>query len=421
MADAALEAPPPPAATPPAASPAPPESGFEEAYGAIDAMGREDNTPEPPAAPTPGDGRVRGPDGKFIPKTEKTPEKVVEKPKAQIATPDDVDIDKLPTRDVVKRYHALRNEKSEWIKKQEDYEKKLKAPTEWPEKKTYEERLAEREKALEDYKKRTSDYEQELQFTNFTKSQAYKDQYEKPLTQAYKAGAAKTAMLQIVERKDDAENVVQAARDATNADFDAIMRITDERTAIKKSVEMFGDGAAVVLQHRERVFEKNALAEEAIAEYRTKGVEREKTLREQQEKHTKEFTGMIENFRNAAVEKYPTLFKPDDSDPKGNELLLKGTHLMERVLKNGAPLKDGEQQMTGEEYAIAVAAVRNKAAAFDRVNFKRHNAEKRVKELEKELEQFKASRPGNGDGNGRIAAGDEETPEQKIFKMGRER
>jgi len=422
-----LEAPVAPPSPPPAAPEAPstpPPKGHEEAFGALDALGREDGTPEPPTI-TPGDGRVRGPDGKFAKVTDKPVDKQVEKPadkpKPLETLPDDIDPSKLKTSELAKHYHKIKAEQKEWLKQKEEYERKLKTPPEWPEKKTYEEKLAEREKAIEEHKKRVADYEQELQFTNFTKSQAYKDQYEKPLTQAYKAGAAKTAMLQIVERKDGDENVVQAARDATPADFDVIMRITDERTAIKKAVEMFGDGAAVVLQHRENVFEKNRLAEEAIAEYRTKGAEREKTLREQSEKQSKEFTGMIDNFQKAAVEKYPTLFKPDESDPKGNELLEKGSHLLQRVLKNGAPVKDGETQMTGEEYAIAVAAVRNKAAAFDRVAYKASALTKRVKELEKELEQFKASKPGSGSGNGRAAAPPEDDPLALIDKLGRER
>lgn len=409
----------PPVAAP--ESPTTPSTGFEEAYGAIDALGRDDGTPEPPPTPTPGDGRKRDEAGKFVPK-EKPAEKPADKPKPT-AEPNGEEIDpsKLKTSELAKHYHALKAKEKEWVKQREDYEKKLKTPTEWPEKKTYEERLAEREKFLADRDKRIAEYEQELQFTNFTKSQAYKDQYEKPLVSAYKTGQAKTALLQVVERKDEEGNVLQASRDATAADFDAIMRITDERTAIKKAHELFGEAAAVVLNHRERVNEKNQILEEAVKEYQSKGAEREKTMREQQEKHSKEAAGMIENFQKAAVEKYPALFKPDESDPKGNELLDRGNHLLQRVLKGGVPLKDGETQMTNDEMAIAVAAVRNKAAAFDRVAYKASSLAKRVKELEIELAQFKSSKPGNGDGNGRQALAEEETPEQKIDKLGRER
>lgn len=416
----AVETPPAPAAAPAAAPPAAPE--FGDAFAAIDALGREDGTPAPPEQPPPGDGRVRGPDGKFLKAGEKPPEKPVEKPKpaAEPKADDEIDADKLPTRELAKHYHKLKAEQKEWVKKREEYEAKLKAPQEWPEKKTYEQKVADYEKRLEEHTKRVEEYERELQFTNFTKSQTYKDQYEKPLQQAYAAGQAKTAMLQIVERKDGEENVVQAARDATEKDFDFIMRITDERTAIKKAVEMFGDGASVVLAHRENVFQKNGLITEAIKEYQTKGVEREKAIREQNEKYHKEVMGMIDRFQSAAVEKYPMLFKPDDSDPKGNGLLEAGNHLLQRVLKGGVPLKDGEKQMTNEELAIATAAVRNKAAAFDRVNYRRHTLEKRVKELEKELEQFKASKPGNGNGGGRTAPPGEDDPLKKIFNLGKE-
>lgn len=413
MADA-VEAPPAPL---PASTPAAPE--FGEAFAAIDALGRDEGTPEPPPQPPPGDGRVRGPDGKFAKAGDKPPEKPAAAPEPPKAD-DDIDPSKLKTSELAKHYHALKAKEKAWLKEREELNKKISTPQEWPEKKTYEEKLAEREKRIEEHNKRIGEYEMELQFSNFTRSQAYKDQYEKPLQQAYAAGQAKTAMLQIVERRDEENNVLQAARDATAADFDTIMRIRDERTAIKKAVEMFGDGASVVLQHRENVFQKNALIDEAVKEYQTKGVEREKTIREAQEKRTKEVTGLIDNFRKAAIEKYPQLFKPDDSDPKGNELLEKGNHLLERVMRNGAPIKDGEKQMTDEELAIAVSAVRNKAAAFDRVNYRRHMLEKRIKELEKDLAAYKASTPGNGDGSGRTTPAGEDDPLQKIYKLGKE-
>jgi len=425
MPDAApvVEAPPAaPAAAP--ESPAPPGSGFDDAFSAIESMGREDGTPEPPERPTPGDGRKRDETGKFLPKEkapEKPPEKVVEKPKPAEAEkpskkPGDGKIDNI--KEFRANYEATKA-------KAEAYEKELaelkKAPKEWPEKKTYEEKLAEREKLIEEHKKRVEQYETELQFTNFTKSQAYKDQYEKPYINAWKAGQAETATLEIVERKDETEQVTQPGRDATAADFDAIMSIANNRDAVKRAVQLFGDAAPVVLAHRKAIHEKEALANEAIKEFQTKGAEREKTMREQQEKQSKEYSSMVDNFRNAAIEKYPKFFKSDPADPEGNKYLESGSHLMERVLKNGAPLKEGETQMTGEQYAIAVAAVRNKASAFDRVAHLATTRARRIAELEKELEQFKASKPGNGNGNGRAAPAAEEDPLAMIDKLGRER
>src|SRR5258705_9554594 len=221
MPEAIIETPPAPAAPAAPATSAPKElpKGHEDAFGALDALEREEGTPEPPPAPKRA-APPQGPDGKFV----KAP---VVKPAAAPVTPapkddDDVDVDKLPTRDVVKRYHGLRNEKSAWLKEKEDYEKKLKTPQEWPEKKTYEEKLAEREKAIEDYNKRLAAQETELQFTNFTKSQAYKDQYEKPYFASWKAGQSRTASMKVIERKDASDAVLQQSRQGTAKDFHQI-------------------------------------------------------------------------------------------------------------------------------------------------------------------------------------------------------
>jgi hypothetical protein len=401
-----------------------PPKGYEEAFGAIDALGREEGTPTPPGQPPPGDGRVRGADGKFIPK-DKAVEKSAPKAEPAKAEPpkpdDDIDPTKLKTSELAKHYHKLKAEQKEWLKAKEDYEKKLKTPPEWPEKKTYEERLAEREKKIEEYNKRVADYEQTLQFTNFTKSQHYKDTFEKPYVESWKTGQSRAASMKVIERKNEEDgSVIQQARQGTVADFDSIMSIAEDDLAAEKATELFGNKASIILHHREKIRDIQSRADAAIEEYRQKGTEWEKTNREQVEKQSKEYTSMVDKFQKAAVEKYPALFKPDDSDPKGNELLAKGSHLLERVLKNGAPVADGEQQMSGEEYAIAVAAVRNKAMGFDRVAYLASTRGKRIKELEKELEQFKASKPANGNGNGRTAAAEPEDPMSLIDKMGRE-
>jgi hypothetical protein len=419
-----IEAPPAaPAATPPAAPETPSEQpkGFDEAFGAIDALAHDEGTPDPERQPPASDGRTRGPDGKFLPKpADKPPEKPVEKP-VEKPNGEDIDPSKLKTSELAKHYHALKAKEKEWQKQREDYEKKLKTPPEWPEKKTYEEKLAEREKFLAERDKRIADYETELQFTNFTKSQHYKDNFVKPYNDSWIAGQKRAESLKIVERKNEEDGtILQPARKATADDFDAIMSIFDDDAAAEKAAELFGPTKApLVLYHREQVMEKQGKANAAIKEYQEKGATWEKQRREQSEKASKEIAAQIDNFRQAAVEKYPKFFKPDPEDPEGNKYLESGNHLVERVMKGGAPLKDGEQQMSNEEMAIAVAAVRNKAAAFDRVAYKASSLAKRVKALETELAQYKASVPGDGNGKGRETPPEEESAEQKIWKMGR--
>jgi hypothetical protein len=406
-----VEAPPPVAA--PEAPVAPP-AGFEDAFGALEAMGREDGTPAPPETPPPGDGRVRGPDGKFIPK-DKAPEKPAANGKPPEAPPlDDIDPSKLKTSELAKHYHALKAKEKEWIKKQAEYETKLKTPPEWPEKKTYEEKLAEQEKRVEEYNKKVAQYETELQFTNFAKSQYYKDNFEKPYTEAWVAGQKRAESLKIVERKnEETGEVLQQGRKATAADFDAIMSIFDDDVAAERAEQLFGPTkAAYIIHHREQVMDKQFKANAAIKEYQEKGQVWEKDRREQMEKQSKEFEGRISFFKQEHTKKYAHMFTPDESDPREKELISKGQEWVSKMLKGGqAP----------EERAIGISAMQLKAEHGDLWMYRANKFSKRVKELEAELAKFKSSVPANGDGKGREAPAAEETPEQKLWKMGKER
>lgn len=421
MADpAAIEAPPTSApAQPPAASPAPVTEAPREhgdMRSAIEAIGREEGSPEP----SPSEGRVRGADGKFLPKpAEKPAAKPAERSEATKGD-DDVDVSKLPTRDVVKRYHALRNEKSEWLKERDSLKKLSEAPKDWPEKKTYEEKLSEREKFLAERDKRIADYENELRFTNYERSQEYKETYQKPFENAWLAGRAKAAALKIKEVKNDLDAVTQAGRQGTPEDFDALMKIQDDDVAAERAAELYGEAkASVILHHREIVQALNAKASSAIKEYREKGAELEKQKTEHATKWQKESAAMVERFRNDDIEKYPQLFKPDPADPKGNQLLEVGQHFMERVLKNGAPLADGEKQWTHEELAHKAAIVRNSAMAFRRVSYKLEAVSKENKELKTKLADYEATVPGGGNGNGRTAPAGEKSMRDKIGELGR--
>jgi len=413
---------PPVAEAPPAAPAAAPEApvtppaGFEDAFGALEAMGREDGTPAPPETPPPGDGRVRGPDGKFLPK-EKTPEKPVEKPKpAEVPNGDDIDPSKLKTSELAKHYHALKAKEKAWLKEREELSKKASEPREWPEKKTYEEQVAERDKKIEEYNKKVTQYETELQFTNFTKSQHYQDNYVKPYNEAWLSGQKKVESIKVVERKSEEDgSVLQQARKGTAADFDAIMSIFDDDAAAEKAMELFGQAKApMVLYHREQVMEKQSRANAAIKEYQEKGAQWEKDRREQAEKHSKGFEDKVTSYIKAGQEKYARIFTPDSSDPKEKELFDFGENFVNKMVKGGEGMTD-EQKMAG------YGAMRLKAMRADMLMYKTGKLAKRVKELEAELAKFKSSVPGNGDGKGREIPAEEETPEQKLWKMGKER
>lgn len=417
-------------AAPPAADTGIPELAGSEAFSAIDAIAKDDGSPEPPAgtppppaaapppAPPKPPGQPRDPKTQQFTKT--PPAKPAAKPAAapDPAAPAPLDFDNPPGTigDLRKHYDALKTQFRDLQTKHGELQKSSTAPKEWPEKKTYEERLAENEK-------RIKEYEGEIRNTRYEKSQEYKDTYERPYINAYVAGRERTAAMKVVERKtEDGAQVTQAGRQGTAEDFDELMRLSDDDAA-NRAYQLFGERAPMVLHHRERTMELNRTARDAIKDHATKGEKWEQEQRELSERQMNEGNALIDNFRKASDEKYPALFKDIEGDTKGNELLQRGKHLLERVLKQGAPLGDGEEQWTREELAIAIAAVRNKASGFDRLVHRLRATEKERDALKKDLEAFQRSEPGAGDG-GRTdppPTGEENDAFAQLDKMATER
>jgi len=261
----------PPVVAPETPSPDAPQlpSGHEEAFGALDAMAKEFPSTADVPPPRLGD-RPRGADGKFLKPGEKPPEKTPEKkPDAKSDSKADskaetkateIDFEKPPEKagELRKHYDALKVKHRELETKHAELQKSATAPKEWPEKKTYEEKLAEREKVLADHAKRVADYENELRFVRYEKSEEYRTKYEKPFTDAFLAGRDRASKLKIVERKTDADpstgqegRVIQQSRQGKAEDFDEIMRIADDDMAAERAMELYGPAKApLILYHR---------------------------------------------------------------------------------------------------------------------------------------------------------------------------
>jgi hypothetical protein len=193
------------------------------------------------------------------------------------------------------------------------------------------------------------------------------------------------------------------------------MSIFDDDVAAEKAEELFGPTkAAYIIHHREEVIKHQNKANTAIKEYQEKGQAWEKERREQMEKQSKDFEGRISFFKQEHAKKYAHMFTPDESDPREKDLIAKGQQWVSKMIKGG-------QDMTPEERAIGISAMQLKAEHGDLWMYRANKFSKRVKELEAELAKFKSSVPANGDGKGRETPAAEETPEQKLWKMGKER
>jgi hypothetical protein len=329
-------------------------------------------------------------------------EKAVEKSEEKVAEPVDPKEPNVDPAEAVetpdKKFQTAR-EVREWgqslhrenvaLKKQMEELKNAK-PKDDPTK-TYQEKLAEMEK-------RQQQLQEELKFTNYERSDEYKQQYMVPLHKAYQA--AFNDLAEITVEADDG-----TTRKATEDDFRVVTQLP-LGLAKAKARELFGDLAEDVMAHRRRVIELNEARKEALETYKTKGVEREQQTAAQREAARKARQELFEASIKEAPEKFPEYFAPIEGDDEGNALLESGNKLADMAFK-------GAQGLSEEALVKAHAEVRLRAGAFSREVLKNKRLKERVAALEEELKAFKASEPTGGD-TGRDETARELSVEEEI-------
>ena len=270
-------------------------------------------------------------------------------------------------------------------------------------------------KEVEALRQKVEDYENKLRFTNFEQSEEYKSKYEKPLMDAYASGQAKAKAFKVQQLTDEnSGEVKQQARQGTPEDFDRIMSIQDDDAAADLAATLFGQKAAAVLFHRERVQEANGARFRAIEDFKKTGAERVQQETQRQAKEAEAMTKAFESQNTADREKYATWFKPAEGDEAGNAVLERGYQIAQMAFDQAAMAK-----LTTEQRVRVWSAVMNKAGGFDRLASQHKAQAAKIAELEKQLKEFQESEPGSGDPKGKQAAAKDtfESVFDKIDKM----
>jgi hypothetical protein len=412
----AAPAPPPMPDVPQASS----NPNIEEAFSDLDQFS---TTPEEAAKPADQQppAPVRGADGKFQ-KKDATPPATPEPPKPPEKKPDETpkppevkapETPKPPDKPDVKppvtapelrkAYETIKAEHATLKKEFENFKTAAATPKEDPEKKALQEKLSATEKRL-------GELDETLRFTNYERSQEFKDKYQKPFEDAYVAGRRKVATLDIEERAIEVEDpatgektkkVIQEARPATEADFDRLMSVTDDREARKMAKQMFGADAPIAMAMREKVTELNQAGHAALEDYKKNGAAREKQAQELTTKQKAEINSAWTQLNKSIIEKYPHLFAPVEGDDEGNELLQKGFAFVDRAFGEEA------MKLSPQELVKIHSQIRNRAAAFGRQVYVNKKQAARIKELEGQIKALEESGPGAGEG-GRPKPSDEE-------------
>lgn len=253
--------------------------------------------------------------------------------------------------------------------------------------------LAEREKnggdtaklseAIAAKERRIAELEGEIRNVKFEVSPEFKAKYEQPFNDAAEYAANQINQLEVT----DPETGI--ARPASwEKDFAAIYQLPAGK-AWATAKEMFGDSAAVVMQHyhdlHRKDFEKGKAMEGEKANAKTREAEAIQNRTRNQEAAKVAW----EKVNADIMERHADKFQPDPADPEGNEFLKSGYALVDKAFDQGERAK-----MTALERITLDANIRHRAAGFSKQLHRANSLKQENAELKLELENYRKGGPG---------------------------
>ena len=256
------------------------------------------------------------------------------------------------------------------------------------EKKTLTERLTQAETRLKEY-------EDELRFTNYSKSQEFKEKYQQPYEEAWKKWMGELGEL-TVPTADGQE------RPLSPQDLLELVNLPLQK-AREQANQIFGDFADDVMGARKEIRSLFEAQNKALEEARKSGAERDQKrtqeMQTQQELMRKQITELWTKINEEVVkdERFGHYFRPIEGDTEGNDRLQKGFALADKAFS----VNSFDPRLTPEQRAEIVqihAAVRNRCASFGRLTYQNQKLQAEMKALQEELAKFKGAQPGAGEG-----------------------
>lgn len=243
---------------------------------------------------------------------------------------------------------------------------------------------------------RAKELEEHIKYVDYSKSAEFKDKYQQPYEDAWKRWMGELGELTVQD---------PASGESRNIQPQDLLELVNMplQKAREQAVASFGDFADDVMSARKEIRGLFDSQSKALEEARKGGTEREarqqQAMQAQREAMGKEIGGLWKQYNEAAAadENFGKLFKPVEGDEEGNTRLKKGYELADKAFSVN-PL---DPRLTPEQRKEVVqlhAAIRNRSAAFGRLAFQNQKALKEIESLKAELNKFKGSKPGAGEG-----------------------
>lgn len=236
--------------------------------------------------------------------------------------------------------------------------------------------LVEENKRLKD---RLNEIDQELRYVEYTKSNEFKERFEKPFQDALADAYEEITEFPVTDSEGN-------TRAATSKDFNTLLDAPKE-TVRKLAQDMFGDYAQDALAMRRKLIDLRRSADREAKRYRdeAKTRETERLTKQVEERETVE--KLWKRSIEQVVEKFPQYFAPVEGDAELNEALEKGYAVVDKA---------HDPKLPREERIERMAVARAKAAAFPAMQLRNKRLADRVKELEGYLAEYEKSEPGEG-------------------------
>lgn len=243
---------------------------------------------------------------------------------------------------------------------------------------------------IEKAEAKIKDYENELRFKSYEKSQEFQEKYEQPYNQAWQ------------KHMDDLRGVTITGDDGVARPMEAkdILDLVNLELADARDLAdaKWGKFAGDAMTARKEIRDLFHARSKALEEARKTGAEREKQMTERQQKMQRDMSTHVKttwDSANQAALADPNngeYFKPVEGDDARNQLLGKGFALVDKAFAEN-PMDPRHTPEQRAEIVKRHAAVRNRAAAFGPMKYIIRKLREQVAELEKANKEFKGSQP----------------------------
>jgi len=248
---------------------------------------------------------------------------------------------------------------------------------------------------METVRRRNEELEKHMRYLDFKNSKPYKDNYEKPYLDQWKASMQNLHGLTAIDENGEAKIV----------EPNDLLKVVNEPSSIlarRKAIELFGEEYAQdVMTERDKIVTLHQSRLKAEEEARQEGLEvYSKRTKDQQASYEKLNSEVNDTYQRAvlSIKSNPAnkeFFEPIEGDEKANSTLSKGYELVDHAFA----MNPMDPTLTAEQRKSITklhAAIRHRAAGFGRAKYLLMKERQKNAEMAKKLSTYEGTVPNRG-------------------------